>query len=69
MDNIKTIPTKELVNSIREKSSQEEINIIVFEIATRLYVPFNGHTSFDELLTNLGYRQLTHIENKSGRRM
>lgn len=44
----------ELSNAIDEIKSKEELNIIIFEIACRIYVPFS-EVSFDELLLSLGY--------------
>ena len=44
MDNIKTIPTVTLVH------------IVAYELACRIYLPYNKMKTFEELLTEFGYK-------------
>ena len=58
MSNIKTTPTCELINIINNSKDQNEINQIAIELTTRLYVPFNGHISFENMIINFGYKPI-----------
>ena len=54
---IKTIPTAKLVHILCEVTDQDIINRIAYELACRIYVPNNSQgTTFEDLLTNFGYK-------------
>lgn len=57
MDNIKTIPTKNLIYILCEATDQNIINIIAYELACRIYVPDNNQgITFEQLLNEFGYK-------------
>ena len=56
MDNMKTIPTAILIHILCETKEQSMINMLAYELACRVYVPDNKIKTFDELLTDFGYR-------------
>ena len=57
MDNIKQTPTVNLVHILCEATDQGIINRIAYELACRIYVPNNSQgTTFEDLLTNFGYK-------------
>lgn len=56
MDNIKTIPTVTLIHILCETKEQSMINMIAYELACRVYVPDNKIKTFEELLTEFGYK-------------
>lgn len=56
MDNIKTIPTTTLIYVLYETKEQSMINMLAYELACRVYVPDNKIKTFEELLTDFGYR-------------
>lgn len=45
----------EIANATKE-NNQFLVNTIAFELATRIYIPFNGSQSFDDILLSLGYK-------------
>lgn len=61
MDNLKTTPTVQLVNKIAETEDQSEINAIAYELACRIYVPNNSQTTFEQMLTNFGYKEVKKL--------
>ena len=56
MDNIKTIPTITLIHILCEAKEQSMINMLSYELACRTYVPDNKIKTFEELLTDFGYK-------------
>lgn len=59
LQEIRLAPTVSLMNELTtllEKGNQTEANIISYELACRLYVPFNKETSFEDMLLSFGYR-------------
>ena len=56
MDNIKVIPTTTIIHILCETKEQSMINMLAYELASRVYVPDNKIKTFDELLTDFGYR-------------
>ena len=56
MDNIKTIPTVILIHILCETKEQSMINMVAYELACRIYVPDNKIKTFEELLTEFGYK-------------
>ena len=57
LDMIRTMSMKELLNQLESVSTQQERNIIIYELTYRMYVPFTG-VSFDELLLCNGYKPI-----------
>ncbi len=58
---IRTAPTKVLIELLSREEYQEYWNHIIYELVYRTYVPFNQEgISFDEMLLRFGYR----IENQ-----
>lgn len=61
LDEIRVSPTTLLVNSLTEnieKGDQNTVNILAYELAYRIYCPFNGQKTFEEVLTSLGYKTI-----------
>ena len=56
MDNIKTIPTTTLIYILCETKEQSMINMVAYELTCRTYVPDNKIKTFEELLTDFGYK-------------
>lgn len=56
MDNIKTIPTATLIHILCETKEQSMINMLAYELASRVYIPDNKIKTFEELLTDFGYK-------------
>lgn len=56
MDNIKTILTATLIHILCETKEQSMINMVAYELAYRIYVPDNKMKTFEELLTEFGYK-------------
>lgn len=60
---LRLIPTITLTRYIEVCDNQAWKNLAIFELATRIYVPFNGEVSFDDLLMKLGYVDMRKQEN------
>jgi hypothetical protein len=61
LNEIRTSPTTLLVNRLTEyadKGDQQAVNIVAYELAYRIYCPFNGQKTFEDVLTSLGYKQI-----------
>ena len=52
---VKTATTAELVTCVDKAQSKAELNGIIYELACRTYVPFQG-VNFDDLLISYGYQ-------------
>ena len=57
MFDLKTTPTMQLVQILCETQDQGTINLVAYELACRIYVPYNNAETFEELLTKFGYRK------------
>lgn len=57
MEDIRKIPTVQLIHILCETQDQGLINIIAYELACRVYVPDNKVKTFEELLTDFGYKK------------
>lgn len=55
LNQLRTMSTVELITWADSAPTQEERNVIIFELTCRMYVPFSG-VSFDELLLSNGYK-------------
>ena len=53
-DNVRVMPLLKLVELLYTLESQEQINVVAYELTCRMYVPF-GDVTFDELLIKNGY--------------
>ncbi len=61
---LKTTPTVNLITLLEQeeiKKDQALTNIVVFELASRIYVP-NDETTFDDLLGQLGYKEVEEVK-------
>lgn len=65
MDNIKTIPTATLIHILCETKEQSMINMVAYELACRVYVPDNKIKTFEELLTEFGYKTEESSQSKN----
>lgn len=63
MTNVKETTTVGLMNLIPEVETQEELNIIAYELACRIYVPEKG-VNFDDLVRIFGYRTIDKKEKE-----
>ena len=54
IEELRTAPLNKLIELSYTLESQDMLNIVYFEMACRIYVPF-GEKSFDEILLELGY--------------
>ena len=52
---VKTATTAELVTCVDKAKNKAELNGIIYELACRTYVPFQG-VNFDDLLISYGYQ-------------
>jgi hypothetical protein len=57
LNQLRTMSTVELITWADSAPTQEERNIMIFELTCRMYVPFSG-VSFDELLLSNGYKPI-----------
>ena len=48
----------ELYDMIANVKTQEELNYIATLITQRIYIPFNGQTSYEDMLLSLGYKPI-----------
>lgn len=56
---LKTTPTFELIKILDiaiENQEQDLVNILAYEIATRIYIP-NDRISFEEMAAEFGYKK------------
>ena len=62
---IKTASLVELSKSIDKADNKAELNMIIYELACRTYVPFSG-VNFDDLLLSYGYKPPVQNKKSSG---
>lgn len=55
LEDIKTASMPKLMEYVEASTDKGMINMIVFELACRTYVPFSG-VNFDDLLLRYGYQ-------------
>ena len=55
LEDIKTASMPKLMEYVEASTDKGMINMIVFELACRTYVPFSG-VNFDDLLLQYGYQ-------------
>lgn len=65
---IKTIPTAKLVHILCDVTDQDIINRIAYELTCRIYVPNNGETTFEEMLSSFGYKDIEKENTKQLKR-
>ena len=56
-DDIRTTSTVNLVHILCETKDQAMINMVAYELAYRLYSPEYSQKTFEELLTEFGYKK------------
>ena len=59
LEELKKTPTVKLIDYIaaaEKEGSQYWVNIFAYELATRVYVPGNSVSTFEELLEKFGYK-------------
>jgi hypothetical protein len=59
LEELRRIPTAKLIDYIAEcekAGNQYWVNVFAYELTTRVYVPNNGYTTFEELLEQFGYK-------------
>ena len=54
IEELRTAPMNKLIELLYLVEDQTKLNIIIYELTCRMYVPFSN-VSFDELLLNNGY--------------
>ena len=54
IEELRITPLNKLIELLYIVEEQDKLNIIIYEITCRMYVPF-GDVSFDELLIKNGY--------------
>lgn len=54
IEELRTAPLTKLIELSYTLEDQAMLNIVIFEMACRVYVPF-GEKSFDDVLLELGY--------------
>ena len=67
---IKTIPTNKLIDILDiaiQNEEQDLVNIIAYEIATRLWVP-NDKITLEQMAADFGYKKEIEEEKKLSKR-
>lgn len=54
IEELRTAPLNKLIELLYILDTQDKLNIVIYEITCRMYVPFSNE-SFDELLIMNGY--------------
>ncbi len=54
IEELRTAPLNKLIELLYILDTQDKLNIVIYEITCRMYVPFSN-VSFDELLIMNGY--------------
>ena len=54
IEELRTMPLNKLIELSYILTDRKQLNIVIYEMACRVYVPF-GEESFEELLLKLGY--------------
>ena len=54
IEELRTAPLNKLIELLYVLDTQDKLNIVIYEITCRMYVPFSD-VSFDELLIKNGY--------------
>lgn len=62
---IKTASLVELSQNVDKTNDKAELNMIIYELACRTYVPFSG-VNFDDLLLSYGYRPPVQNQKPKG---
>lgn len=63
IEELRTTPLNKLIELSYMIEEQDRLNLVLYEIACRIYIPFQ-EKSFDELLLELGYRPKMKQGNK-----
>lgn len=66
LEELRTMPLNKLVESLYLITDSKMLNLVIYEIVCRIYVPFKDK-SFDELLLEFGYTpiQQQNIDKKN----
>lgn len=62
IEELRTASLNKLIELLCTIKEQDKLNIIIYEITCRMYVPFKGK-SFDELLLDNGYIPIEKNKN------
>lgn len=63
IEELRTMPLNKLIELSYILTEQKQLNIVIYEMACRVYVPF-GEESFEELLLKFGYVPMERKNNE-----